>query len=140
MPKAFGHCPNSFCTPHSKGHSGALRLQKKCPKPSGQGSRPPQNQVNSSQKSCPKPSGQGFFSGGLPLILNVNLGVLTPCGWWVFQFRTMCSAWNMGQELLSIYPLLDNTHCHMCLGHLLIWNQGTVHSLSLWTLPSCILC
>ena len=46
--------------PHSNGHSGALRLRKKCPKPSGQGSRPPQNQVNSSQKSCPKPSGQGL--------------------------------------------------------------------------------
>ena len=46
--------------PNSNGHSGALRLRKKCPKPSGQGSRPPQNQVNSSQKSCPKPSGQGL--------------------------------------------------------------------------------
>ena len=39
----FGHCPNSFCTPapHSTGHSGALHLRKKCPKPSGQGLRPP---------------------------------------------------------------------------------------------------
>ena len=46
--------------PHSNGHSGALHLGKKCPKPSGQGSRPPQNEGNSSQKSCPKPSGQGF--------------------------------------------------------------------------------
>ena len=60
--EAFGHCPNSFCPPppHSNGHSGVLCLRKKCPKPSGQGSRPPQNQANSSQKSCPKPSGQGF--------------------------------------------------------------------------------
>ena len=39
----------------------------KCPKPSGQGFRPPQNQANahlnlenSSLKKCPKPSGQGF--------------------------------------------------------------------------------
>ena len=39
----------------------------KCPKPSWQGFRPPQNQanarlnlVNSSLKKCPKPSGQGF--------------------------------------------------------------------------------
>ena len=46
--------------PHSNGHSGALHLGKKCPKPSGQGSRPPQNEGNSSKKSCPKPSGQGF--------------------------------------------------------------------------------
>ena len=45
--------------PHSNGHSGALHLGKKCPKPSGQGSRPPQNEGNSSKKSCPKPSGQG---------------------------------------------------------------------------------
>ena len=39
----------------------------KCPKPSGQGFRPPQNHgnvhlnlENSSLKKCPKPSGQGF--------------------------------------------------------------------------------
>ena len=62
--EVFGHCPNSFCNPspppHSNGHSEALRLRKKCPKPSRQGSRPPQNEGNSSKKSCPKPSGQGF--------------------------------------------------------------------------------
>ena len=70
--------------PHSNGHSGALFFRRdftilpflpfclpfslnKCPKPSGQGFRPPQNQANarlnlenSSLKKCPKPSGQGF--------------------------------------------------------------------------------
>merc|ERR1712110_951339 len=92
-PPLFGHCPNSNCTPppHSNGHSGALFFRRdftifyhfyyflpflpfftifslnKCPKPSGQGFRPPQNQANaplnlenSSLKKCPKPSGQGF--------------------------------------------------------------------------------
>ena len=73
--------------PHSNGHSGALFSGailpffdfyhffyhfhhfslNKCPKPSGQGFRPPQHQANarlnlenSSIKKCPKPSGQGF--------------------------------------------------------------------------------
>ena len=85
-PPLFGHCPNSIYTPppHSNGHSGALFFRRdftilpflpfflpfslnKCPKPSGQGFRPPQNQANahlnlenSSLKKCPKPSGQGF--------------------------------------------------------------------------------
>ena len=70
---AFGHCPNSFCTtpPHSNWHSGALHLRKKCPKPSGQGSRPPQNQANSSQKSCPKPSGR--------LVIKCRFKVLLSC-------------------------------------------------------------
>ena len=92
-PPLFGHCPNSNYTPppHSNGHSGhffsgailpfftiftifypfyhffTIFSLNKCPKPSGQGFRPPQNQANaplnlenSSLKKCPKPSGQGF--------------------------------------------------------------------------------
>ena len=94
MPPIFGHCPNCNyppSPPHSNRHSGALFFWRdftifyhfyhflpflplftifslnKCPKPSGQGFRPPQNQANarlnlenSSLKKCPKPSGQGF--------------------------------------------------------------------------------
>ena len=82
----FEHCTNSNYTPppYWNGHFGALFFRRdftilpflpfclpfslnKCPKPSGQGFRPPQNQANarlnlenSSLKKCPKPSGQGF--------------------------------------------------------------------------------
>ena len=54
----------------------------KCPKPSGQGFRPPQNQANahlnlenSSLKKCPKPSGQGLRPP--PQTGNAHMGVET---------------------------------------------------------------
>ena len=88
-PPLFGHCPNSNYTPPrtqtgTLGHffSGAILpffdfyhffyhfhhfSLNKCPKPSGQGFRPPQHQANarlnlenSCLKKCPKPSGQGL--------------------------------------------------------------------------------
>ena len=66
MLKAFVHCPNSFCNPPSpsalKRALWGTSSPKKCPKPFRQGSRPPQNQANSSQKSWPKPSGQDYFT------------------------------------------------------------------------------
>merc|ERR1712020_66919 len=88
-PPLFGHCPNSNYTPppalkralwgtffqalfsHFKGlyafgNGNTLKpcsSLNKCPKPSGQGFRPPHNQANarlnlenSSLKKCPKPS------------------------------------------------------------------------------------
>ena len=108
----FGHCPNSNCTPPpslKRALCGTLfpdRLEQmpfelqfslhKCPKPSWQGFRPPQNQANahlilanSSLKKCPKPSGQGsrppppltgnaqmprtWIWVGLPLLLSILL-------------------------------------------------------------------
>merc|ERR1712141_732129 len=85
VPPLFGHCPNSNYTPPALKRAlwGTFFQARfyhftiftiflpfslnKCPKPSGQGFRPPQNQANarlnlenSSLKECPKPSGQGF--------------------------------------------------------------------------------
>ena len=40
--------------PHSNGHSGALHLGKKCPKPSGQGSRPPKIKQILPKKVAPR--------------------------------------------------------------------------------------
>ena len=88
-PPLCGHCPNSnYAPPALKRAPWGTFFQarfylftiftifltiflpfslNKCPKPSGQGFRPPQNQANahlnlenSSLKKCPKPSGQGF--------------------------------------------------------------------------------
>ena len=87
MPPLFEHCPNSNYTPLPRTQTGTLGhfffrrdftilpflpfflpfSLNKCPKPFGQGFRPPQNQANahlnlenSSLKKCPKPTGQGF--------------------------------------------------------------------------------
>ena len=69
--------------PHSNGHSGALHLGKKCPKPFGQGSRPPKIKQILPKKVAPNHPGKGLdppppltgnaqmpftlFLGGLPL-------------------------------------------------------------------------
>ena len=61
LTKAFGHCPNSFCTPPrtQPGTLGHFISEKSAPNHPGKGLDPPK-QANSSQKSCPKPSGQGL--------------------------------------------------------------------------------
>ena len=97
MLEAFGHCPNSFCTPppHANGHSGALCLRKKCPKPSGQGSGPPQNQANSSQKSCPKPSGRLVIKGLLPVPNSMNFRKTSEWGGGHFRSEKLCCAFSV---------------------------------------------
>ena len=76
MYSAFGHCPNSDWTPALNralwdqfGEICKITVVavNKCPKPSGQAFRPPQNKDmpiwtwdNSSLNKCPKPSGQAF--------------------------------------------------------------------------------
>ena len=120
--------------PHSNGHSGALFFRRdftifyhflpflpfftifslnKCPKPSGQGFRPPQNQANaplnlenSSLKKCPKPSGQGFRPlppngqcphGGGDKLKGASLTPLWHL-WWL-----QCHRWSDNVSTFNIY-------------------------------------
>ena len=79
MPKAFGHCLNSFCTPRPAVNRALWDTSspKKVPQTIRARVQTPQNQANSSQKSCPKPSGQGSRPpapyGQCPYAFSMNL-------------------------------------------------------------------
>ena len=76
-----------------------------CPKPSGQGFRPPQNQEKSSLKSCPKPSRQALRPPLPPLTGNAQINSHIFGG---ASLRGLWSPW--GPKLVFWSPFFQSLH------------------------------
>ena len=126
MQGAFGHCPNDFCTPLPalKQALWGTSSPKKCPKPSGQGSRPPQIKQILPKKSCPKPSGQGLrpppLTGNAQIEVTLNEKVIPSVGHTnVFQIvvRAGVSVYNGLFQLFAINMHINNESVTYQLDH-----------------------